>query len=228
MLLYKITNFLLQLRSGLMNKQFFLLLSVVALIPGCGVFRSKRAQRRPITKQEVLTDVDIPVSQDSVQSFFDEDLDALASCDQPLAVALNSSDSEYSWIDQKNENGFKKVYFDFDKYSIKTSEKESVAQDIAHMKELLAQEESTGQEIQFVINGNADHYAGSDYYNRILSERRAKTLKDHAVAAGIPEHKISIIGRGSDIPELVNGKPCTGDKDQQAPNRRDEIQVIVA
>ena len=61
-----------------------------------------------------------------------------------------------------------------------------------------------------------------------LSEKRAKTLKDCAVAAGIPANKIKIVGRGSDIPEMINGKPCTGDKDQQGPNRRDEIQVIPA
>ncbi len=63
-------------------------------------------------------------------------------------------------------------------------------------------------------------------YNRILSEKRAKALKDQAVAAGVPASKIKIVGRGFDAPEIVNGKPVTGDKDQQWLNRRDEIQVV--
>ena len=206
-----------------MNKQFLLALTVLALVPGC--FRQKNADKRLVNKNDVLTDVDIPVAEDSVKNFFDEDLGDLALADN--AVALD--DSQYAWIDESGKsNGFKKVYFDFDKYSIKSSEKEAVAQDVARMKEFMNQEQKEGKPVQFVVNGNADHAAGSDTYNRILSEKRAKTLKDCAVAAGIPANKIKIIGRGSDIPEMVNGKPCTGDKDQQWPNRRDEIQVIPA
>ena len=209
-----------------MNKQFFLALTVLALIPGC-FSRQKNADKRPINKNDVLMDVDIPVAEDSVKSFFDEDLGDLALAD--AAVALENDDTQYAWIDESGKNnGFKKVYFDFDKYSIKASEKDAVAQDVARMKEFMAQEQKDGKVVQFVVNGNADHAAGSDVYNRCLSEKRAKTLKDCAVAAGIPASKIKIVGRGSDVPEMVNGKPCSGDKDQQWPNRRDEIQVIPA
>jgi len=199
-----------------------MLLTVLALIPGC--WRSQKA-KRPVNQNEVLTDVDIPVAQDGVKNFFDQDLDEIAFEDEQV----ENDDTRYAWINaDKNESGFKKVYFDFDKYNIKSSEKEAVACDVARMKELLAQEEKGGKPVQFVINGNADHAAGSDTYNRILSEKRAKVLKDHAIAAGIPSEKIKVIGRGSDLPEIIAGRPVTGNKDQQAPNRRDEIQVLTA
>lgn len=197
-----------------MNKQFFLLLAAIALVPGC-LFRSKRAEKRPLDHREVMTDVDIPVAEDGIKDFFDQDLDKMALAD--------GDDAQYAWIEGgKSSNGFKKVYFDFDKYSIKQTEKESVAQDVTHMKEMLAKSEN----VTFVINGNADHAAGSSSYNRILSEKRAKALKDQAVAAGIPSRKIQIVGRGFDAPEVVNGKPVSGDKDAQWLNRRDEIQVV--
>ncbi len=196
-----------------MNKQFFILLAAIALIPGCGFFRSKKAEKRALNQHEIMTDVDIPVAQDGIKDFFDQDLDKMA--------LSEADDAQYAWIEGKSSNGFKKVYFDFDKYSIKQSEKESVAQDVARMKEMLAQNE----DVTFVINGNADHAAGSSSYNRILSEKRAKALKDQAVAAGIPSSKIKIVGRGFDVPEVVNGKPVSGDKDAQWLNRRDEIQV---
>lgn len=199
-----------------MNKQFFILLAAIALIPGCGFFRSKKAEKRPLNQHEIMTDVDIPVAQDGIKDFFDQDLDKMA--------LAEGDDAQYAWIEGKSSNGFKKVYFGFNDSKIKESEKESVAQDVARMKNVMAQNE----DVTFVINGNADHAAGSSSYNRILSEKRAKALKDQAVAAGVPSHKIKIVGRGFDVPEIVNGKPVTGDKDQQWLNRRDEIQVVAA
>lgn len=196
-----------------MNKQFLLLLAAIALMPGC-LFRSKKAEKRPVDHREVMTDVDIPVAEDGIKDFFDQDLDKMALAD--------GDDAQYAWIEGKSSNGFKKVYFDFDKYGIKATEKESVAQDVARMKEMLAKSEN----VTFVINGNADHAKGSASYNRILSEKRAKALKDQAVAAGVPSSKIKIVGRGFDVPEVINGKPVSGDKDAQWLNRRDEIQVI--
>ena len=209
-----------------MNKQFFLLLSVIALVPGCGFFKSKKSEKRPVGKHEVMMDVDIPVAEDSVKDFFDTDMNELALKD----AAIENDDAQYAWIEQtgKSANGFKKVYFDFDKSSIKASERPSAEYDAARMKDVLAKSEKDGKDIQFVVNGNADHAAGSDSYNRILSNQRAKELEDFAVAAGVPRKNITSVGRGYDVPELINGKPCTGNKDQQAPNRRDEIQVIVA
>lgn len=213
-----------------MNKQICMLLSVLVLIPGCGgLFRSKKVEKRPITQREILTDVDIPVAEDSVKNFFDEDLDELALADS--AIPLDTADAQYAWIDQStSQNGFKKVYFEYDNYAIKADQKDSIAQNIKRIKELLQQEEGTSKEIQLVINGNSDSIFGHghDAYNRILSEKRAKSLKDQLIAAGIPSNKIKIIGRGSDMPEIISGRPCSGDKDQQAPNRRDEIQIIMA
>lgn len=210
-----------------MKKQLFISLSVLALVPGCGFRRTKRVERRPASKHEVITDVNIPVASHNVKDFFDEELD-MSLMEQPMAVALE--DEGYDWVDQNKNTGFKKIFFDYDSYKIKSSEKVAIDYNIARMKELLDQEEANGKEVQFIINGNSDSIFGprSDVYNRILSEKRAKELKNYAVAAGIPSHKIKIVGRGADMPEVINGKACVGDIAQQAPNRRDEIQILVA
>lgn len=197
-----------------------MVLTILALVPGCGGSRTQKQQKR-LAPDDMLTDVNIPVAAEVKNFFEEEDLGEYVLQDQQ---ALDD-DSQYAWIEQegKNPQGFPKVHFGFDRYDIESSEEVAVAQDIARMQELLIKNDG---EVEFVINGNADHAAGSDRYNRILSERRAKTLKDRAVAAGIPAQKIKIVGRGSDVPEIINGYACTGDKDQQAPNRRDEVQVI--
>jgi outer membrane protein OmpA-like peptidoglycan-associated protein len=210
-----------------MNKQFFLLLSVIALVPGC-FNRQKKSEKRPVDAHEIMTDVDIPVAQSNVKTFFDEDIDDLALEDN-VAGGIETADGQYAWIEKSariNKDGFRTVYFDFDKYSIRSTEKDSVAQDVARMQNMLAKEGQSGKRVKFVINGHACDSAGNRQYNHILSENRAKTLKDCAVAAGIPADRITIVGRGSDFPAVINGKPCNGDRDQQAPNRRDEIQVI--
>ncbi len=59
-----------------MNKQFLVALSVLALMPGC-FSRQKNAEKR-VNKNDVITDVDIPVAEDSVKNFFDEDMGDLA------------------------------------------------------------------------------------------------------------------------------------------------------
>lgn len=211
-----------------MNKQFFLLLSVIALVPGCWN-RQKKADKRPVNTNEIMTDVDIPVSGAHVKTFFDEDIDDLALEESVSMTAPVGEDDQYAWVEksaQVNKDGFRTVYFDFDKYTIRSSEKDSVAQDVARMQNVLAKEEKAGRQVKFVINGHACDSAGNRQYNHILSENRAKTLKDCAIAAGIPADRITIVGRGSDFPAILDGKPCSGNREQQAPNRRDEVQVI--
>lgn len=214
-----------------MKTQIAMLLSVIVLVPGCGGFRSKKkVEKKPHEPKEMLTAVDIPVTGEGVRALLDEELDELVLTDTSFAVPV-ADENQYAWINEsdKKDAGFKKIYFDFDRYSLKSSEKEAVDYDIARMKQLLAQEARTGNRVQFVINGNSDniHAAHAETYNRILSEKRAKTLKDYAVAQGVPADRIKIVGRGDDFPEIVNGKPCGGNKEQQALNRRDEIQVVV-
>ncbi len=74
-----------------MNKQFLLLLAAIALIPGCGFFRSKKAEKRPINQREVMTDVDIPVAKDGIKDFFDQDIDTMA--------LVDGDGDQYAWIE---------------------------------------------------------------------------------------------------------------------------------
>jgi outer membrane protein OmpA-like peptidoglycan-associated protein len=213
-----------------MNKQFLMTLAIIMLVPGCILNKNKKSQQPANTNtREALTDVDIPVSKDGVQDFFDEDIEQLMLEDQPFAMAAED-ESDYAWIEgaQNSKYAFKKVYFDYDQCAIKSSQKEAIEHDAARMKELIAGEAKEGKCYKFMIVGNSDSIFGQghDMHNRILSEQRAKELKDRLVAAGVPADRISIIGRGSDVPEMVNGKAVSGTIEQQALNRRDEIQVV--
>ena len=57
-----------------------------------------------------------------------------------------------------------------------------------------------------------------------LSEKRAKTVADKLIAAGIPQENIKVVARGQECPEKDSfGNEITGSIAQQAPNRRAEF-----
>ena len=134
-----------------------------------------------------------------------------------------------SMTKNKRNEDLKTVYFDFDKYSIRKDQESVVAQNVDTIKNTLAQQESGKAKKVVVIEGNACSSAGSAAYNMALSEKSAKVFADRLVASGISRDKIKVVGRGQECPAVdAGGKPCTGSKEQQWLNRRDEINLVKA
>ncbi|BFP42149.1 hypothetical protein FGF1_29940 [Flavobacteriaceae bacterium GF1] len=101
---------------------------------------------------------------------------------------------------------FKNVHFDFDGFTI----------DVAAEKELLKvrQQLEYHKDLHLEIHGHTDN-RGSEAYNLALSERRAKTVVDYFIKAGIASNRISWKGHGSTKPKTTN------DSEQgRAQNRR--------
>lgn len=215
-----------------MNKIIFLLCLTIIALPGCG---HKKKQTTPIknTKRiETASLTDIPLADDDIRSFFDDDINDFALLDDEeinenktvasAAPDLDESD-EFAWINETEQKSSKVVYFDFDRYAIRDDQKDAVAQDIAYVKEELKKADKGHYTPVVVINGHADHAAGSAAYNLALSEKRAKAVANQFAAEGI---QVKTVGRGAEVPAIVNGKKVTGDRQQQAPNRRAEVSVI--
>lgn len=214
-----------------MNKIIFLLCLTIIALPGCG---QKKKQTTPIknTKRiETASLTDIPLADDDIRSFFDDDINDFALLEdedtenKTIASAASELDEadEFAWINETEQKNSKVVYFDFDRYTIRDDQKDAVAQDIAYVKEELKKADKSNYTPVVVINGHADHAAGSAAYNLALSEKRAKAVANQFAAEGI---QVKTVGRGSEVPAIVNGKKVTGDRQQQAPNRRAEVNVI--
>jgi len=202
------------------NKGSLLLLVLLISAAGCGGKKNKKASQKVVS-----TNVDIPV-HDGISTFFDEDLGEFALEDtQDVADANPVKSDDFSFEDAEQKQ-FKAVYFAFDGYNIKKDQEATVAYDMAQIKESLAQAEQKGEAPVVIIEGHACHSAGSAVYNLALSEKRAKVLADQLVVHGIAKEHIKIVGRGIEMPAVVNGHICTGNREQQAPNRRDEIRVM--
>jgi outer membrane protein OmpA-like peptidoglycan-associated protein len=102
--------------------------------------------------------------------------------------------------------------FDFDSAALKPENRETLSR-IAGV--LLASEG-----YRLFIDGHTDDI-GTDEYNRDLSRRRANSVRDYLVRAGIPAEIVTVKGFGKSNP-LVQAKT----RDARAKNRRVEIGVV--
>jgi len=87
------------------------------------------------------------------------------------------------------------VFFDFDKYDLTEQ-----AQDIVREAVVAAQR----QPVRVMITGHTDT-VGSREYNQRLSERRALSVKNAMVRAGIDANEISTVGRNFSDPLVPTG-----------------------
>ena len=159
----------------------------------------------------------VATADDSVRSFFDQDIKEFVALDGEGSEAGSASD--FAWVDA-NDSAFKTVYFDFDKHTVRTDQKEAVAYDISQTRKTLQEATKNNQKTTVVVEGHACHSAGSAAYNLALSEKRAKAVANQLTAAGLPKDTIKVVGRGQDVPV------CDGTREQQWKNRRVEFHVV--
>ena len=65
---------------------------------------------------------------------------------------------------------------------------------------------------------------GPASYNKLLSERRAKSTAQYVISKGIDENRISGFGMGEEDPEIDCSSGCS--KDEHAKNRRSEFTIV--
>jgi peptidoglycan-associated lipoprotein len=224
-------------RSEFLVKKGYIFSLAIVLLAVSGCKKKQKAVTRS-KSTEVRANIDIPVAEDGIKSFFDEDIKEFALADDVnatsnpdvISTSIDAAQSpnahEFSWDDAQNSK-FKVVYFDYDKYNVRADQEENLNANIAFAKQTIDEAVAMGAQVPtVVIDGHACHSAGSRVYNLALSEKRAKVLADRFVEAGIARENIKIVGRGSEVPALVNGQVCQGSREQQAPNRRDELRII--
>ena len=215
-----------------MEKKGFLL-GILALLSLPACWKKNEKTKKP--KKMAQNKVDIPLADDSIRSFFDDDLGEFALVEDDVIkeeelidqVAQNKNIDDFAWVQADQKEDTKVIYFDFDKHIVRADQKESVEYDIERVKEVLKKAARDGDLPTVVIEGHACHSAGSSAYNIALSEKRAKIVSDWFTSAGIPNENIKIVGRGSEVPAFgSDGKEITGDRQAQWPNRRAEVRIV--
>ena len=226
------------------KKEALCALSLLLLIPGCLGGKKPKDQSQKV-KKAVQREIDIPVAGDAIKNFFEDDdenvqdfllddgdialmQEAAAHSNLMQQVDTTGDVSEFAWVEEqeKQDEIFKAVYFDFDRAGIRDDQKEVANFDVELAKRKIA--ENKDHQVTVVIYGHACHSAGTPAYNLAISERRARTVRDYLIAQGIPEENLKIVGHGDEAPAIVDGKKVTGNRQEQWPNRRGEVHIIHA
>jgi len=117
--------------------------------------------------------------------------------------------------DEKNSQGFNRIFFDFDSHAIRNDQKNTLVKNTWIAKKAL---KNSGY---LVVEGHACRSAGSSVYNMMLSEKRAQIVASNLTHHGVPAERIKIVGRGYEMPLVQNGN-----RKEQAPNRRVEMYMV--
>lgn len=190
------------------NKFGVLGLALLLVVSGCG----KRAECDP------CKEVDVPMGDRQFSSLFDATMETEIETDAAY---------DFTWVaESANEDGFKNIYFTFDGKGIKEDQVEALAENIQTAKACI--ESNRAYNPTLIIEGHACSSAGREAYNMAISEVRAKQVYQACLDAGIPANCMKIVGRGQEIPAVIDGMPVAGDRLAQAPNRRCEMHVIYA
>jgi len=194
--------------------------------------KGKEAKGIPVAK------VNIPIGDDTLRSFFDEEIGEFTVLDdlsaeetlvrkESLTYASHVSqyihdyDQEFSWIEEQDaDKEFDTIYFDFDKYTVRADQSDSLVENIDYLLEIVQEAQRAKDNSEIIVEGHSCKITKSNDYNFILSEARAKAIADKLVEAGIPKDIIKVVGRGSQYCLIEDG-----DIDQQSPNRRVEVHI---
>lgn len=94
-------------------------------------------------------------------------------------------------IPAKVVSPLKDIFFDFDKSSIRTDMKKSLAENVQWLK--------ANPTASIVIEGHCDE-RGTGEYNLALGQRRAKSVTNNLVATGINAKRIKVVSYGKERP----------------------------
>ncbi|NEW80540.1 MAG: OmpA family protein [Gelidibacter sp.] len=136
-----------------------------------------------------------------------------------LLLLESYDDAEREIVTDKDKTQIKinSIYFDFDKSNIRPDAAIELKNVVAIMKKYPA--------MVVEIGAHAD-YRGSDDYNLILSEKRAKSVREYLVSQGVSNDNIKSVGYGETMPinECIKEKICT--EEGYSLNRRCEFVIL--
>lgn len=212
-----------------MMKKCLILSLVLLLVPACkDTARFTMDPPKPATSSSAVQNAPIEHAEydEELGAFVVKDDDnkfsAAAAAQAHQEEELTATDSEPTVGDTHTDSaqyGLKPIYFEFNKY--KTEDLQPDQRPVLeHNVIILRSLAEKGYKIS--IEGHACDSAGSTEYNVMLSEDRARTVKEALEEKGV-HGEILYVGYGCQ--HLI---VPAGDKIQQTPNRRVEIYAYLA
>jgi len=204
----------------MIKKGSLLLLVLLLSLPSCWQKKEKKAEQPKKTKKmaQIAPEQDgLELADADMERFFSE----LGEFDLADADDETMRKEEFAWADEDDESRLDPVYFAFDSADVKEDQADQVRSTADKAKQLLAEAQSDGFEAKLIVDGYACKSAGSEEYNRMISEKRAQRVAEQLVESGIREEDVQVRGNGS-----TNLVVEDGSRDEQEPNRRVELHVV--
>ncbi|PHS57045.1 MAG: peptidoglycan-associated lipoprotein [Sulfurimonas sp.] len=127
---------------------------------------------------------------------------------------LNETTSDTNEMGMANlEKDMEVIYFDFDKFFIRTDMTDNIAKNADSAK-------TKASKYTIKLEGNCDEW-GSDEYNFALGLKRANAVKKALVAEGINTSRITMVSYGESNPSCVDKTKACWSK-----NRRVELKLL--
>ncbi len=129
-----------------------------------------------------------------------------------LTPLPDSRSLEGNYIVDREQFKEQMVYFDFDSSTVKPSEKPKAESVATFLK--------SNATFRLRIEGHCDE-RGTDEYNRALGERRALSVREYLISAGVSADRVSTLSFGEDQPAVLGH-----DEMSWAKNRRGEFILL--
>jgi len=165
-----------------------ILLVLVVALSGCSCMKGK-----PTTAAETVAAAPAVVEQEPSPEVMAAELAALLK-------------------EAQAEGALMPIYFDFDKYNLRSDAVEGLNQNAKALME--------NPDTRIRIEGNCDE-RGTVEYNLALGEKRAMAGKDYLVKLGVSASRIDVISYGKEKPLDPSNNEAAWSK-----NRRDDFKVI--
>lgn len=105
------------------------------------------------------------------------------------------------------------VHFEYDQYGLSADATVTLRANTAWLKQ--------HPELSVLVEGHADE-KGTSEYNLALGQKRAKTVREYYIRAGVTPGQVGTISYGKERPE------CTGDYDTCGPKNRRAVTLVAA
>ena len=191
-----------------MKKSFALAtFAVILLLSGC----SQKEPEVDMTKETVsATEAQ---SDEIIETSADSSVNGVVGSEEVSDISSLPENGNIANI-KSLEAKTQKIYFDFDKYNIRSDQQENLDVDADLFKSDIA------KNLTIKIEGNCDEW-GTDEYNYALGLKRAKSVRDALSVKGIDKNRMVMVSYGESNPV------CTGHtKECWAKNRRVEFEIL--